>query len=1571
MHGTFSFNVKRTVVTGALGVLILVGGATLVGYHAPPVAASTCPSGWNYNATSHTCYRNFSHTGSTQTVAVPADVTQLTITAVGARGGFGGGDNQFNANGGAPGVVGRVSGSVVVTSGSTISIAVGAAGSDGSTGCDGGLGGCVSSYGSGGGGGVNPQNSYLGGAGSNQAPNKNSGGGGGGGAATTVTVGSVHIIAAGGGGGGGGGSAGRGGSSSSAPTSFTGTSNGGNGSNNGNDGGGGGGGGGGHRGGVGGTAPAGDVGGYGGQAGENLTPAGFSGGYVAAEVGSVALSYTLAPLNSAVPTVPSSMSAPTSVTGTAGTWTGATTTSLQWLRCTSPQTSSTASGELTIPETCTAIPGATSTTYTPSLDDLGSYLTLGVTATNTTGSTSAISSTSSPVTLATPVVDLVASSDSGLSDSDNLTADATPTVAALNVAVGTDVTFTASNGSLTQTCGPVTVAAVPATCTFGTMIDDTWSVTAVQSFQGQVSPASTPLAVTIDTLAPAAPSGIALASSSDSGVSSSDGITSDATPTIDLTDLEVGSKVIITASKPGSASVLCEIVNVTSTSESCTFGTTLSDGQWTFSAVQIDDAGNSSPASESITATIDTAAGVSISSTPSATGTSATNATAFTVRATLTDAPDGGSSFEASDITIGGTSTGWSIDASTWRQISPTVYEFVVSASSPTDGTLTLAVSSGSYTDTAGNNATASTQWLSTIVVNPPTNSTPPAITATTGSLTTLGSTLSTTDGVWDDRGDINPETSYQWQICDDAAGNGCVDVAGATGSTWVPTAQAEGKYVRSVVTRTNVAGETERASNITGPMTKSPQQVNFSDPADRSYSATPFMITPTSTFPSTTVSTGLTVQMSTQTPDVCSVTGTQVMMLKAGTCTLAADQPGDGRFDAAAQVVQSFVISKAPDSAVTTASASQAEPGETFTLSTARSSTGAATYVVVSGPCTISGDTVTATGTGDCVISTQIAADDRYEASTAPNLTLRVRSQDAITLPAIDDRMLSAGDISYSASTVSARTPVLTVGPAGVCSYAGGVITAVGTGTCTVSASVADDGTWSAASATESFEIVAPPSAPTITGVTTAGADEVLGETAKVSFSPGALNGSTLVNYTVTATPVGGGAPVTMTCASSPCTVSGLTAGLDYTFEVVTNTRALGQSVSSNPSTASTQVTVLAAHAITLTNPGNKMPGDAPFTISTASDVDPTWTPTVVSLTPLVCSVSGSTVTVLRAGTCTLQSSHAGGNSNGVDYGYGSATVSFRVGAAPGSAGSVGAGQVQTQSALTPCQLAALAGRALPGCPLLNPLPDADGGDESVGIGGGNGAPPTRGIIQPPAPVRTVVERLSDGRNAKVTVTVRQDKPNAPVRTVVFVVFDQYGKVVARIAVEVPDGQETVVATVPFLEDGYQVRTYTTNEAGVSKKAPIGANVLNQPTTLGKKKDGTPILFGKEIAKPVLFDPDSPQLDTRAKRVLDKVVRYSARNGGRVFITGFVRNQGGDVRDQKALSDARAEQVAMYLSKRGVDTWIRYDGFGAYRKGQGLPQDRRVEVRWSNDEIPGLKATAANPVYAQEMSGS
>ena len=1536
----------RRLVTGVIVSFAAMFGSALVA--ASPASAVSCPAGWSYDSGAHACYRDFGYTGSSQAAVVPSDVTQLTITAVGARGGFGGGDNQFNGNGGAPGKVGRVTGTVSVQPGDGLTILVGGVGANGTAGCDGGLGGCVSSYGYGGAGGTNPLGDY-GGGGANQGAQRNSGGGGGGGAATVVDVGGLSIVAAGGGGGGGGGSSGAGGSNSSASGPYAGSRWGQSAVQSGGDGGGGAGGGGGAFGGSAGAAPGGDWGGGGGVPGANGVPDGFAGTYVAAQVGSVRLSFALAPLNTAVPTVPSSITAPTPVTGGSGTWTGATSTSLQWLRCTEPVTAATASGTLLIPGTCTAISDATSASYTPTVDDLGSYLALGVTATNSTGSTSAISATSAPVVLAPPIIDLQAASDTGSSSTDNTTADTTPTYDATGLAIGSSVTFTATKGADTVTCGPVVVAANPTSCTFPTMVDGTWVVTAKQSFGAAESAASNTVAMLIDTDPPAAPSGASLAPASDTGVSGSDRITNDSTPTIDLTGLEVGTRAVVTASKPGSPDVTCVIATVTNASQSCTFSSALSDGMWSFSAVQQDLAGNSSPATAPFTAMIDTSAGISLSSSPSATGTGPTSATSFTFTATLTDAPANGTAFTATDVQLGGSSTGWTVGSVT--QVSPTQYRFAVSATSPTAGTLSVAVPSGSYQDAAGNTATSSSTWQSTIITTTPTNTAPPVITATTGTTTTLGSTLSSSTGTWNDQLDTTPSTAYQWQVCDTGAPNptGCVDVAGATSQTWVPTGIAEGKFVRSIVTRSNVVGSTSQASVPVGPMTKAPQTIVFSDPTDRAFSPTPFAISPVSNIGNSANPTGLVVTMTPTDPSVCTATATTVTMLKAGTCELTATQPGSDAFDAAVPVVQSFVISKASQTATTTPSVAQAEPTATVTVSTAQSGTGAVTYSVVSGPCTVVGNVVTGTGNGDCLLATNVAADDRYAATTAPNTTVRFRSIDTITAPATPDRLTSAGGFAWAPTARSGRA--LTVQATGSCAYVNGTVTPKAApedaGPCTLTTALADDGSWSSANFTQTFNFAKPPSAPTNVSATVAGASGVAGGTAQVSFTP-VLNGSSLVDHEVVAAPVGGGAPVSARCAASPCTVTGLAAGTAYTFTVTTNASAAGTPVQSPPSSVSNQVTVTATHPVSLANPGRKLPTDAPFTLVPIDGVNPAgWSPTLASLTPSVCTVSGTTVTLVGSGTCELKASHPGGAHAGIDYGFGETVVSFPVGAPPAASGGQGGGAAS--DSVAPVAVAPA-------------LPMDDGPDAVVGTGAANGAGPTRGIKPPPAPARTSVHRVRDGQGATVTIELPQAPADAPIEAVGIVVLDGNGQVVTRLAVPVIRGQAQVTASIPFFPQGYTVRTYTTNVTGVSRRAPVGTNVLKRPTAIGVRKDGTPILFGKQVAKPILFDPDSPELDNRDARILDGVVRYVEKHGGRAFVTGFVRNWGGDPKFQKRLSSDRAANVAMYLSKRGVDAWIRYDGYGPRRPGQGKPEDRRVEVRWSMDEIPGLVASPEPP---------
>jgi hypothetical protein len=72
------------------------------------------------------------------------------------------------------------------------------------------------------------------------------------------------------------------------------------------------------------------------------------------------------------------------------------------------------------------------------------------------------------------------------------------------------------------------------------------------------------------------------------------------------------------------------------------------------------------------------------------------------------------------------------------------------------------------------------------------------------GGAAQVGQALSADPGSWNGTGPLT--YSYQWQRCD-ANGANCVDIAGATGSSYTPTAADAGGTVRVVVTVTNAAG--------------------------------------------------------------------------------------------------------------------------------------------------------------------------------------------------------------------------------------------------------------------------------------------------------------------------------------------------------------------------------------------------------------------------------------------------------------------------------------------------------------------------------------------------------------------------------------------------------------------------------------------------------------------------------------------------------------------------------------------------------------------------------------------
>ncbi len=308
--------------------------------------------------------------------------------------------------------------------------------------------------------------------------------------------------------------------------------------------------------------------------------------------------------------------------------------------------------------------------------------------------------TSAPTAPGVP--DLASSSDTGTSNTDNKTNDSTPTLSATGGITGDTITLSATNGTSTVTCSYVVGSAT--SCTLPTLSDGTWTVSSsVTDLAGNTTNNPTSLSIGIDT---SATGGLAvdLATSSDTGTSSTDDNTSDATPTFSLTGQATGDVVVITASRAGATDVTCTYtVGVAS---SCTLGT-LTDGSWSVVANVTDASGNTGNTS-ALSMTIATSAsapGIPDLVNSSDTGTSATD----NLTSDTTPAISGGALPVGTSVTVTATKADGTTVSCTY-----VVTNSVTSCDLPTlsDGAWSI---SSVVTDPAGNVSPSSSALAITI----------------------------------------------------------------------------------------------------------------------------------------------------------------------------------------------------------------------------------------------------------------------------------------------------------------------------------------------------------------------------------------------------------------------------------------------------------------------------------------------------------------------------------------------------------------------------------------------------------------------------------------------------------------------------------------------------------------------------------------------------------------------------------------------------------------------------------------------------------------------------------------
>ena len=117
----------------------------------------------------------------------------------------------------------------------------------------------------------------------------------------------------------------------------------------------------------------------------------------------------------------------------------------------------------------------------------------------------------------------------------------------------------------------------------------------------------------------------------------------------------------------------------------------------------------------------------------------------------------------------------------------------------------------------------------------PPTSASPPSISG----LTQEGATLLGAAGGWSGTG---PTFTRQWRRCD-GTGGACTDIAGATASSYVLTAEDVGSTLRLQVTASNAAGSAQAESAPTTVVSEAPPQPFFLASAQSAFNASSFPV--------------------------------------------------------------------------------------------------------------------------------------------------------------------------------------------------------------------------------------------------------------------------------------------------------------------------------------------------------------------------------------------------------------------------------------------------------------------------------------------------------------------------------------------------------------------------------------------------------------------------------------------------------------------------------------------------------------------------------------------------------
>ncbi|MFN7644544.1 MAG: beta strand repeat-containing protein, partial [Burkholderiales bacterium] len=299
------------------------------------------------------------------------------------------------------------------------------------------------------------------------------------------------------------------------------------------------------------------------------------------------------------------------------------------------------------------------------------------------------------------------------------------------------------------------------------------------------------------------------------------------------------------------------------------------------------------------------------------------------------------------------------------------------------------------------------------------------------------------------------------------SAGGSSCSLAGLSAGTWSVSA--------------SYAGDADDAgSNTAAPISL------VINPASQTivFGAAPSLVFngPAGTLSATGGASGNPVVFGTSTPSVCSVVGTQVTPLAAGSCIVTANQTGSANYSAAAQATQTIPVAQASQTIVFGAAPSLVFNGPAGTLSATGGASGNPVVFGTSTPsvCSVSGTQVTPLAVGSCIVTANQAGNANYAAAAEVTQTLVIgNGSQTITFGPNPGPLTFGGPVAQVSATASSGLPVSfgTSSPS-VCTISGtgtttASLTILTAGSCVVTANQAGNGSFSAApQVTQSVQI-------------------------------------------------------------------------------------------------------------------------------------------------------------------------------------------------------------------------------------------------------------------------------------------------------------------------------------------------------------------------------------------------------------------------------------------------------------------------------------------------------------------